>query len=164
MEKLFGSIMKRAEALKTEEEYTWNTGILPPIIPSVSYEKRVMRILVVDDDQSMRRVLSKHIGNMGFDVIEASNGYKGQHLFLNMIINLVITELEIPGMDGWTLGLNIKKEAPYTPVIMVTAMDEESLMQNKKENSVDIVMFKPFRMKELGENINRMLGPVCGLV
>jgi DNA-binding response OmpR family regulator len=164
MEKLFGSSRKRTEALKTQEEYTWNTGVLPPIIPSVSCEKRIVRILVVDDDESIRRIMSRYLGYMGFDVIEASNGYKGQHLFLNMIINLVITELEIPGLDSWTLVLNIKKEAPYTPVIMVTDMDEESFIQNKKENCIDIVMFKPFRMKDLGENIKRMLGPVCGLV
>jgi len=71
----------------------------------------------------------------------------------------VITDLEMPGMDGWTFALNIKKEAPKTPVIMVTSMNEESFMQNVKENCVDIVMFKPFRIKNLGENITRMLGP-----
>ena len=51
MGKYFGSSMKRTEALETPEEYTWNTGILPPIIPSVSYEKRIIRILVVDNDE-----------------------------------------------------------------------------------------------------------------
>jgi DNA-binding response OmpR family regulator len=157
---LIGNSMKKPEALNTQEETKWNTKNHTPEIPSVSYAGRKTTILVVDDDESMRRVLSKHLGNMGFDIIEASNGYAGQNLFLNTTINLVITDLEMPGMDGWTLAFNIKKEAPKTPIIMVTGMDETNFMQNKKENCIDIVMFKPFKMKELGENIKRMLLPV----
>lgn len=104
--------------------------------------------------------MSKYLIRIGFDVIEANNGHKGQCLFLNASFSLVITDLEMPGMDGWALAFNIKKEAPHTPVIMVTGSDEESFMRNIKENCIDIVMFKPFRMKELGENIKRMLGSV----
>ncbi len=105
--------------------------------------------------------MSEYLICIGFDVIEAINGYMGQHLFLNTVFNLVITDLEMPVMDGWTLAFNIKKEAPDTPVIMVTGMAEESFMQNIKEDCIDIVMFKPFRMKELEENIKLMLDPGC---
>ena len=150
--------MKRAETLNNQKENKWNTEPYPQTMPSIPLTERKTKILVVDDDESIRRVLSRHLGNMGFNVIEASNGYTGQNLFLNTAINLVITDLEMPGMDGWTLAFNIKQEAPHIPVIMVTGMDEERFMQNKKENCIDIVMFKPFKMIELGQNIKRMLG------
>jgi DNA-binding response OmpR family regulator len=150
--------IRENEAVNALEGSTGSAETYPPKIPSEVYAGRKTRILVVDDDESMRRVLSRHLGNMGFDVIEASNGYEGQNLFLNTTINLVITDLEMPGMDGWTLAFSIKQEAPHIPVIMVTGMDEANFMQNKKENCIDIVMFKPFRMKELGKNIKKMLG------
>lgn len=155
---LLGNSMKRAETLNNEGETKWNTENHLQTIPSVPLTEKKIKILVVDDDEPMRRVTSRHIGNMGFDVIEACNGYMGQNLFLNTSINLVVTDLEMPVMDGWALAFNIKQEAPHIPIIMVTGMDKERFMQNKKENCIDVVMFKPFKMKELGQNIKRMLG------
>ncbi len=155
-----GSGMKTTDTLSKPEEIPWKTETNLPIIPSMSYAGRKIKILVVDDDESIRRIMSKYLIFIGFDVIEANNGHKGQHLFLNTTFSLVITDLEMPGMDGWTLAFNIKKEAPHTPVIMVTGLDEESFNQNIKD-CIDIVMFKPFRMKELGKNVKRMLGPEC---
>jgi DNA-binding response OmpR family regulator len=161
MEMLQGSSMKEAYTLSKFKATPGNTETNPPVIPLESYAGRKTRILVVDDDESIRRIMSEYLICIGFDVIEANNGYMGQHLFLNTVFNLVVTDLEMPGMDGWTLAFNIKKEAPDTPVIMVTGADSENFMQNIKEDCIDIVMFKPFRMKELAENIKLMLGPGC---
>ncbi len=153
-----GIIMKAADILCPPEGILRNTETNSPIMP---YAGKKIKILIVDDDDdSIRRTISKYLIRFGFDVVEADNGHKGHYLFSNTSFCLVITDLEMPEIDGWTLAFNIKKEAPHTPVIMMTGMDEGVFIQNKRENCIDIVMFKPFGMKELKENIKRLLGRV----
>ena len=161
MEMSIGRSLKTTGALGTPEEFKWNIEPDQQIAPSAPIKKRKIKILIVDDDETIRHIMAKYLILIGFDVVEANNGHEGQYIFLETNFDLVITDLEMPGMDGWALAFLIKKEAPHIPVIMVTGLDEERFMQNIKENCIDIVMFKPFRMKELGENIKRMLGPLC---
>ena len=116
------------------------------------------RILVVDDDKAIRDILSDVLTFMGFTVAVASSGNEGLDLFLKDPFDLVVTDLIMPGMDGWDLAFHVKSRAPSTPVVLITGQQKEEVMESDKGDRVDSVMFKPFRLKEMQKTVYRMLG------
>ena len=90
-------------------------------------ESKHKRILVVDDEQAIREILSKMLTWTGFEVEVACTGYEGLDLFRKLPFDLVITDLEMPEMNGWILTSHIKKQSPDTPVLLVTGSNREDL-------------------------------------
>jgi len=115
------------------------------------------RILVVDDENGVRKVLSKLLSNMGYQVIAAQNGYEGMDLFRDNAIDLVLTDLDMDCMDGWSLASSIKAQSPGTPVVLVTGSDKEKVLEKLKGSHVDGVIFKPFSAQEFSETVRKML-------
>ena len=116
------------------------------------------RILVVDDDKAIRDILSDILSFMGFSVAVARSGNEGLNLFLKDPFDLVLTDLRMPGMEGWDLAFHVKSKAPDTPVVLITGLQEEEVMESDKVGHVDFMMFKPFRFEEMQETVCRMLG------
>ena len=116
------------------------------------------RILVVDDDRAIRDILSGVLSFMGFSVAVARSGNEGLDLFLKDRFDLVLTDLRMPGMDGWDLAFHVKSRAPNTPVVLITGQQKEEVMESDKRDRVDFVMFKPFELKEMQKTVHRMLG------
>jgi CheY-like chemotaxis protein len=116
------------------------------------------KILVVDDSKAIRDLLSNILSLMGFHVAVASNGNEGLHLFLTNSFGLVLTDLQMPGMDGWTLALHVKDKSPDTPVVLVTGEEKKGIMEKLKGSCVDSVLFKPFRLEDIQEMVQKMLG------
>lgn len=115
------------------------------------------RILIVDDEKAIRDILSEILSVMGFEVVVASSGNEGLHLFLKDSFDLVLTDLEMPGIDGWTLALYIKEKSPKTPIVLVTGEDKGGIMEKLEGSCVDSVMFKPFRLEDIQETVQNML-------
>ena len=92
------------------------------------------RILVVDDEKSIRELLSKIIENMGHEVILASDGREGFYSFVNNSIDLVVTDFDMPFMNGWSLTNNIKERSPETPVVLVTGSEIYNNGMQTKDN------------------------------
>jgi CheY-like chemotaxis protein len=120
-------------------------------------ESRLKRILVVDDEQPIRDILSKMLSVIGFEVVVAGTGDEGLDLFQDGPFDLVITDLEMPGMDGWTLTSRIKGDSPDTPVLVITGSSKVHVMREMKEPSANSVMIKPFRLAELKRTVQRLL-------
>lgn len=118
---------------------------------------KMRRILVVDDEDLVRELLSKLLSKFGYQVVSAQNGYDGLALFRNNSIELVLTDLEMPGMDGWSLAAGIKAESPGIPVIMVTGKDQAAVSERLNMSHVDGVIFKPFRAEEVTGAVQKML-------
>ncbi len=116
------------------------------------------RILVVDDDRAIRDILSDVLSFMGFSVVVARSGNEGFDLFLKDRFDLVLTDLRMPGMDGWDLAFHVKDRAPNTPVVLITGQQKEEVMESDKGDRVDFVLFKPFGLKEMQKTVHRMLG------
>jgi len=95
---------------------------------------------------------------MGFHVAVASNGNEGLHLFLTNSFDLVLSDVQMPGMDGWTLAFHIKDKSPDTPILLVTGEEKEGIMEKLKGSCVESVLFKPFRLKDIQEMVQKMLG------
>ena len=66
------------------------------------------KILVVDDEKGVRDILSEILSRMGYEVAVACNGGEGLNLFWTRTFDLVMTDLTMPDMDGWTLAFHIK--------------------------------------------------------
>ena len=116
-----------------------------------------IKILVVDDDQGIRCVVSKMLSRLGYDVISTDSGENGLELFLKNRFDLVITDLEMSGMDGIDLAGHIKEKSPVTLVILMTGQDKAFTMAKIKDSSVDQALFKPFFLAEIQEKIQGTL-------
>ena len=116
------------------------------------------RILVVDDDELVREVLAGTLAFMGFDVDLAGSGAEGLRLFLKRPFDLVLTDLQMPGIDGFTLAIQMKDESPETPVVLMTGHEKGRVLEMTKESCVDSVLFKPLRLESIQKTIQGMLG------
>ncbi len=119
--------------------------------------RKIPRILVVDDTKAIRDVLSKILAFMGYEVVVASSGNEGLNRFLKSSFELVLTDFNMPGIDGCTLALRIKDKSPNTPVVLITGSEEEIVMERLKGCRVDCVMFKPFQLEDIEEMVQRMI-------
>ena len=122
--------------------------------------KGPMTILVIDDDERIRSLLRNILLFGGHRVIEASDGESGMRYLEGDRFDLVLTDLGMPGMNGWEVVKWIKARIPQLPVALITGwgtdLDEEKI----KESGVDRIIGKPFQVNEILETValfrNRM--------
>jgi two-component system NtrC family response regulator len=91
---------------------------------------------------------------MGYEVVSAGSGHEGLNLFLKNSIELVLTDLNMPGMDGWTLASHIKKKSPNTPIVLITGSEKGVVDKKLKKSCVDSVMYKPFILEDLRKTVH----------
>lgn len=106
------------------------------------------KILVVDDEEGIRDLIMEYIGKEEFDAKEASNGIEAIELVTSSKFDIVVLDVMMPEMDGWTFMKEIRKISDI-PVIMLTARGEEYDRLLGFELGVDDYMQKPFSPKEL---------------
>jgi CheY-like chemotaxis protein len=115
------------------------------------------QVLVADDNEAVRDVLSRALSICGYDVTLAENGIEAGKLFLTGSYDLVITDLQMPLMNGWELSRLIKERSPNTPVMVVSGACDEAHWEKTNLGFVDAVILKPFRLKELEGTVHRLL-------
>jgi CheY-like chemotaxis protein len=115
------------------------------------------RILVVDDNSIFRNMVSKMLTRLGYDVSSADSGESGLSIFLKNKFDVVLSDFEMPGMDGVAFARSVKNSSPLTRVIIMTGSDTGTVFSTKIP-AVDEVISKPFSMEELGETIRRVTG------
>jgi CheY-like chemotaxis protein len=115
------------------------------------------KILVVDDEKNIRDCVSMVLSFMGFEVAAASSGNEGLNLFLKSSFDLVLTDLQMPDMDGWALAFNIKEESPDTPVVLMTGEERGSVLERLKGSCVDSVVFKPLLLEDIQKTVQNAL-------
>lgn len=117
------------------------------------------RILVAEDNEAIQGVVSKILEFMGFEVALAENGVEALSLFIESSFDLVLTDLEMPVMDGWSLTHCIKERSPNTPVVLMTGADRETALKKVARALVDSVLFKPFKFEDLQSTVRGALTP-----
>jgi two-component system, NarL family, capsular synthesis sensor histidine kinase RcsC len=115
------------------------------------------RILVAEDNKSIQDVVSRILDFMGFEVALAGNGVEALSLFLKNSFDLVLTDLEMPLMDGWSLTQCIKERSPNTPVVWMTGGDRETVRKKVGREPVDSVIFKPFKLEDFQRTVQGAL-------
>ena len=107
------------------------------------------KILVIDDDTSLRRVLEYNLLEEGYEVVAAETGGEGLILFKEQQPDLVITDLKMPGISGFEVLSSIKERSPQTPVIVITAFGAvETAVEAMKLGAYDYIT-KPFNRDAL---------------
>jgi two-component system response regulator (stage 0 sporulation protein F) len=117
------------------------------------------KILVVDDDYTIRDVVSKMLCRLGFEVSSADSGEKGLALFLKNKFDLVMTDFNMSGMDGINLAYYIKEKSPATQVVLMTGADKELILSKIKGTAVAKALFKPFTLAEMDVTVQGLLHP-----
>ncbi len=122
--------------------------------PQAIKKGRQARILVIDDEEVVRSVLSRTLANVNHQVTLAADGEKGVQLFREGKYDMVLTDLGMPGMSGWEVCRMIKKISPQTPVGMITGWGAEMSQSKMAEYGLDFLVSKPF-------DLNRLLNVVA---
>ena len=114
------------------------------------------RIMVVDDDQNMLRILNRTLELEGYDAIVVADGNSALSLLENISPDLVILDIMMPEPDG-IRTLELIRERSNVPVIMLTAMNEERTMERSLSLGADDYVRKPFSTKSLIARIRAKL-------
>jgi DNA-binding response OmpR family regulator len=114
------------------------------------------RVLVVDDDETVREVLRRYLSRDGHQVLEAADGPAALHLVHSARPDLVVLDLMLPGLDGLEVCREIRKTSTV-PVIMLTALGQESDRVVGLEYGADDYVVKPFSPRELALRVGRVL-------
>jgi CheY-like chemotaxis protein len=121
--------------------------------------KKTTRILVVDDDEKILRLIEALLIPHGYKVILAHNGQEALTAMANVIPDLVLMDIFMPKMDGYTALGEIKNDAKTrgVPVVMVTAVGQELNKKLAETMGAAGYITKPFKSAELLEVITRLL-------
>jgi DNA-binding response OmpR family regulator len=107
------------------------------------------RVLVVDDNKSIRATIADYLGTRGYDVVQAADGIKGLEQGLSSGANVIILDVVMPGIDGVRLCKLLREKGVTTPIIMLT---EKATITDKEAGygvGVDDYLAKPFSPREL---------------
>lgn len=115
------------------------------------------KILVVDDEARMRKLVSDFLTKNGYKVVEAKDGYEAMDLFFEQNdIDLMITDVMMPRIDGWELVKQVRQYSKV-PIIMLTAKSDERDELLGFELGIDEYISKPFSPKILVARVEALL-------
>jgi two-component system, chemotaxis family, chemotaxis protein CheY len=118
-------------------------------------------ILIVDDSTSLRQVVSIALQSAGYEVIEAVDGVDGLAKLDGRKIHLVISDVNMPNMDGLTFLKELKKLPAYkfTPVIMLTTESGEGKKQEGQQSGAKAWVVKPFKPEQMLAAVAKLILP-----
>ena len=127
------------------------TGILPDAIEAAEPTSRLPTALVVDDSLSQRRALEQLLSDAGYRVQTSRDGIEAAELLKSFRPNVILTDLEMPRMNGIELASHIRtqEKIKHLPVIMITSRTTQKHRQMAEEAGIDAYFTKPVRDEEL---------------
>jgi len=123
-------------------------------LPKLEIHKE--KILVVDDEASIRRILETRLSMIGYDVVTAADGEEAIETFRNSEPDLVVLDVMMPKLDGYGVCQELRKESDV-PIIMLTALGDVADRITGLELGADDYVVKPFSPKELEARIRSVL-------
>ena len=122
-----------------------------------------IKILIVDDESRMRKLLKDFLEREGYSVLEASDGLEAIDIFYeDKDVALIILDVMMPRMDGWEVCREVRKNS-NVPIMMLTARSEERDELRGFELGVDEYIAKPFSPKILVARVNALIKRVTGV-
>jgi len=115
-----------------------------------------MKFLIVDDSSTMRRIIKNSLKRIGFeDIIEASNGKEALELFKD--VNIIMTDWNMPEMDGLEFVKAVRVQDKAIPILMVTTNAAKDDIVEALKNGVNNYIVKPFTPETLKEKVEAVL-------
>jgi two-component system chemotaxis response regulator CheY len=118
-------------------------------------------IMIVDDSASIRTVVGIALRGAGYDVVEAINGQDAINKLTGQKVNLIISDVNMPIMDGITFVKNVKTMAAYrfTPIIMLTTESDENKKREGQTAGAKAWVVKPFKPEQMLVAVQRLCLP-----
>lgn len=119
-----------------------------------------MKVLLVEDNEMNRDMLSRRLKKRGFDVVMAIDGQQGVDLATAETPDIILLDMSLPVMDGWTAARQLKSDASTKdlPIIALTAHAMSGDREKAMEAGCDDYDTKPVDFKRLLEKINALVG------
>jgi two-component system alkaline phosphatase synthesis response regulator PhoP len=118
------------------------------------------KILIVDDEPDILKVVSYRLKKMGYNMLLAVNGQEGLDMAEKERPDLILLDLRLPMMDGYEVCRRLKanKELDRIPIILLSASQATRIKEKLTECKADDYIVKPFELKELLDKIERFIG------
>ncbi len=111
------------------------------------------RVLLVDDDDQVRRALGLLLKNLGYDTLLASDGEEALGIVANETLDLMISDVVMPGMDGIQLSSKVREEYPQLPILLISGYSDGTVTSVRNTR----FLRKPFSMSDLAREIRATL-------
>jgi signal transduction histidine kinase/ActR/RegA family two-component response regulator len=121
--------------------------------------RRPLKILVIDDDQAVRDVLVELLAEQGHSVAAYANGQVGLRQLQVEPVDLVITDLGLPGLSGWEVAKLVKQESPETAVALITGWGDRIGPEEAMAKGVEFFIAKPFSLEDVQAVVERVFTP-----
>jgi len=122
-------------------------------------EKRQGIILIIDDEDEIRKILSAFLQKKGYIIVTASSGEAGLDELKARSFDLVLCDVRMPGMDGLVVLRNIKRINESTKVVMLTALQDKDIIGAAIKEGASDYLVKPFNLGKLDAVIASLLIP-----
>ncbi|MDY0329696.1 MAG: response regulator [Thiomonas sp.] len=118
-------------------------------------------ILIVDDSASLRQVVNIALSSAGYEVIEAVDGVDALTKLDGRKLHLIISDVNMPNMDGITLVKEIKQKPDYkfTPIIMLTTESQEDKKAQGQAAGARAWVVKPFKPEQMLAAVSKLIAP-----
>ena len=117
----------------------------------------VFRIMVAEDDAALQKLFCRVLDRNGFSAVGASDGLEALELMEREFIDLIVSDIMMPRMDGYTLVQTLREGGSTVPVLMITARDAFRDMEHGFRSGADDYMVKPINVNELVLRVNALL-------
>lgn len=122
--------------------------LVPP-----GYNHGTQSILIVEDSGALLELLSEVFKMHGWNVIKAKNGLEGWNLFKNNQVDIVLTDILMPGLDGTELAHRIRNHSPYTKIALMTGGESEAAKKLLDDGTANYYFHKPFDLFQVCKSI-----------
>jgi len=116
-----------------------------------------MRLLVIEDDATLRETLAQKLGDVGFAVEQAADGKEGLYFAEEYPIDLAIIDLGLPEMSGLEIIRRVRAEGKTYPILILTARDRWEDKVDGLSAGADDYVVKPFHFEEVSARVNALL-------
>lgn len=114
-------------------------------------------VLFIEDEPALGMIVKDSLAYRGFEVLYASNGTEGLEQFRLHQPDIIVADIMMPDMDGFTMAEHIRREDPHTPIMFLTARSQTSDVVRGFELGGNDYLKKPFSLDELVARINALL-------
>ena len=121
----------------------------------ITMENKEITILVVDDEEAVRHVLSVFLGKNGYQCATATSAEEAMEMLRQKQFNLVITDIMMPGASGFDLCRFINRTCPRTAVVTITGLSDTKYVSEAVRLGVIACLLKPFNLSQVSKSIER---------